>query len=204
MSEYVSPYNYRLPPDTFLYRKDANWYIGAAGALPADRQVYLDRMKVLVDKAKKEIDDLLNGRLSRSEIWLFSVGSIVTRLQQQDARSGLLRAKEQLDTYIEILQNALEDPTRNLSEIIQTSEDFWKTHAIVVGGWLGLSNLSLSDGMWTQIRAAASAALSAASSGAKKITEEIGKQAAKNPLGVALVAGGVVAALALYFYMKKA
>lgn len=29
MSQYVSPYAYRLPPDTFLQRRDPNWYIGA-------------------------------------------------------------------------------------------------------------------------------------------------------------------------------
>jgi len=29
MSEYKSPYGYRLPPSTFLSRKSENWYIGA-------------------------------------------------------------------------------------------------------------------------------------------------------------------------------
>lgn len=46
MSEYVSPYSYRLPPDTFLYRKDANWYIGgSAGFTPEQKAALLDQAK---------------------------------------------------------------------------------------------------------------------------------------------------------------
>lgn len=204
MSEYVSPYGYRLPPDMFLYRKDQNWYIGDSLTLPPERQLYLDRMKALVSKAKKEIDDLLAEKLSRSEIWLFSVGFVSSRLLKQDAREGLIRAKRQLDDYLDILQNALSDPSRNLSEITQTSEDFWKTHATVVSGWLGLASLSLTDGAKTALSSAAKEAIDLASKTGKKIADELANQASKNPLGLALAAGGVVAALTLYFYMKKA
>jgi hypothetical protein len=36
-----------------------------------------------------------------------------------------------------------------------------------------------------------------------KVVEEVGDAAARNPLGFAVVAGGALAVLALYFYINK-
>lgn len=50
MSQYVSPYSYRTPPDTFLYRRDPHWYIGAVTL----SQAYKDQI-TLARQALKEL-----------------------------------------------------------------------------------------------------------------------------------------------------
>lgn len=207
MSQYVSPYAYRLPPDTFLSRRDPGWYIGALSTSEQQaRDLYLKQMKPLVEEAKRELTTLLDGKLSRSGIWLLP-GGLSTKILQQRSREGLIRARDQLDTYLSILTEALADPSRNLVEIINTSKDFWKTHAVVVGGWLGLSNLGLDDGFVIGLNMIAEAAISMASKSVEEFVKGAARgfenAASKNPAGLLIVAGGIVAALALYLTTKK-
>lgn len=210
MSHYVaasSPYSYRLPPDTFLSRRDPGWYIGALSTSEQKaRDQYLNQMKPLVEEAKRELTTLLDGKLSRSGIWLLP-GGLSTKILQQRSREGIIRARDQLDTYLSILTDALADPSRNLVEIINTSKDFWKTHAVVVGGWLGLSNLGLDDGFVIGLNMIAEAAISTASKSVEELVKGAARgfenAASRNPAGLVLLAGGIVAALALYFVIQK-
>ena len=48
-SSSASPYAYRLPPDTFLSRRDPNWYIGAVTLSPA----FKDQIKTARDALKE-------------------------------------------------------------------------------------------------------------------------------------------------------
>jgi hypothetical protein len=46
-------YDYRLPPDTFLARRDSNWYIGAPPA-PASVQATLQQASALLDRLAEQ------------------------------------------------------------------------------------------------------------------------------------------------------
>jgi len=74
MSHYVpaaSPYAYRLPPDTFLSRRDPNWYIGAAsGPTPDDvsRELLGAQTSVALHEMAKKLDDILKASFSSSSM----------------------------------------------------------------------------------------------------------------------------------------
>jgi hypothetical protein len=73
MSHYVSPYAYRLPPDTFLSRRDPNWYIGAAtskGPTPDDvsRALLSAHTNAALHEMAKKLDDVIQASFSKSSM----------------------------------------------------------------------------------------------------------------------------------------
>lgn len=64
-------YDYRLPPDTFLARRDSNWYIGDAASDQADigkREVLGAHASVALQDMSKKIDGILNASFSDSKM----------------------------------------------------------------------------------------------------------------------------------------
>jgi hypothetical protein len=71
MSHYVSPYAYRLPPDTFLSRRDPNWYIGAAPGPTSDddnRALLGAYTNVALHEMAKKLDDVIKASFSNSSM----------------------------------------------------------------------------------------------------------------------------------------
>lgn len=65
MSRYVSPYSYRLPPDTMLQRRDPSWYIGSASMSEADkRRALADSGTQALYKMADTLDAVINAQLS--------------------------------------------------------------------------------------------------------------------------------------------
>ena len=63
----MSHYDYRLPPDTFLSRRDPGWYIGAAqGPTQEDvaRELLAAQTNVALHEMAKKLDDILRASFS--------------------------------------------------------------------------------------------------------------------------------------------
>lgn len=68
MSEYTSPYAYRLPPDTFLYRRDPRWYIGEPLTDSGRRELLVASAASALAGMRKKLDELINAQFSVSSL----------------------------------------------------------------------------------------------------------------------------------------
>jgi hypothetical protein len=220
MSHYIadrSPYAYRLPPDTFLSRRDPGWYIGAAPApghkLPPEVLQKTVAALVQTNAAAKQIADQFiritgSGRnladaQARQKFSLFgktsdlewaenftqSVEDMVVRLISVN-RSGFY-AWEVTPKLVTDLADYVEKEGKFM---IASANDL-TTFTGQVAGALRQAGAA--------ILAASAEALDAAADKALELAEKMRDKALEDPINFALVAGGVVGVLALYFYIKR-
>lgn len=202
MSQYVpaaSPYAYRLPPDTFLSRRDVNFYIGAAPAPghkfpPAVLQQTVTALVKMLASAKAAADKIVEdtpsllARLSMRE-WASNFKQItegmIIRLITPTA-SGFY-PWEVTPKLIKDVADYIEQETK---EMRQSAYDL----------------LSISGGfkqIYQAVLNASGEALKMAADKALEVAEEVADKAKQKPLGALLVGGAAITALALYFYIKK-
>lgn len=198
MSQYVSPYSYRTPPDTFLYRRDPRWYIGAASAPPAPGHklpleviqstvVALVKMnqqaQALADKAVEETNFLSRPAMREwATNFKESVQQMVVRLITVN-KNGLY-PWEVTPKLVADVADYIESTTKEMKE---SREELLS----VAGNFRQLSK-KIADGAADALATAAKAVADAAEQALKQ-----------SPLGTAAIAGGILAVIALYFVIKK-
>jgi hypothetical protein len=212
MSHYVSPYAYRLPPDTFLSRRDPNWYIGAASAQPPTFQQQIDlaraalrELRVIATTVQKASTD--PGIAYAGELAVKFASETGPRLVSE-AESGQDVAKlarvqgaaKNMSTAIkpEVLPAAL---SRFLL-IVLTGPAGAVVSAETINKAKEAGGQAVSDAL-----DAGKNALKTGAKGVVKLGQEVIdaglEEAAKKPISTAIFVGGAVAALALYIYIKK-
>jgi hypothetical protein len=168
MSQYVSPYAYRLPPDTFLSRRDPNWYIGATGAtgataLPdvAARELLGAQTNVALHEMAKKIDDVIKASFSSSRmvggalsVMLPGVGPILlpafaNAVQAQkfltDARDKMIKpggAAGQRGSTAELVIAVIRDTSIPLDEVTRRTMEFLRETAKSVDDQIRLNQKS--------------------------------------------------------------
>lgn len=281
MSHYVSPYAYRLPPDTLLSRRDPNWYIGAAPTPTPEQQTEIKRwsdaiaslqqseaaimaqaqsatdgkaktallqvvlpqvqqqiaqaleklqsaqkaagmqiamptpesfaqLEALVAKARDDfernaaawIDDMKSviGRLTPD--FVTSMKSLVDNIRRSVFEGSVPRLMLRVKSGEFAKQKDIERLLKISAEALKSQYDD-AVKAFRDMGPISTLAYRVSSGLVQAAEAIGRYALKAAVQAVKEIISEAQEQATKNPLGFALVAGGVFATLALYFYINK-
>jgi hypothetical protein len=223
MSHYIadrSPYAYRLPPDTFLSRRDPGWYIGAAPApghkLPPEVLQKTVAALVQTNAAAKQIADQF-VRISHP------TAKSLEEAQKFEAVSRKLFGPTPTLEWAERFTQGVEDMVVRLISVNRSGFYAWEVTPKLVtdladyvekeGKFMIASANDLTTftgqvaGALRQagaaILAASAEALDAAADKALELAEKMRDKALKDPINFALVAGGVVGVLALYFYIKR-
>lgn len=201
-------YAYRLPPDTFLARRDANWYIGAAAgaavvSIPTPES--FAQLEALVAKARKDFD-------ANAAAWISEMNSVVGRLAPTFVTSMKSLAENLRTNVFEgtiprlmARVKAGEPKQKDIAHLIKISAEALKTQyedgakEFRAMGPVSTLMFRVVSGLVQAADAIGAFVLEAAI----KVVEEVGDAAARNPLGFAVVAGGALAVLALYFYINK-
>ena len=144
-------YDHRLPPDTFLARRDSNWYIGDAASDQADignREVLGAHTSVALHEMAKKIDDILKASFSDSKM----VGSafamavpgigllimpafknaVSARKFLTDARDKLVKpggAAGQQGSTVELMLGVVRDRSIPYDEVVRRVKDFLSSTA---------------------------------------------------------------------------
>jgi hypothetical protein len=156
MSHYVadrSPYAYRLPPDTFLSRRDPGWYIGdSIGPTPAGlpesakRELLAARASLALHQMADTLDSVINSQLSVAQLAGKTVlGAVIPGLgfvvfaaikNAAQARSFLIEARDRIRKPsakvlgpVEAAVNVARDTTIPLEEAARRIEEFLKGFA---------------------------------------------------------------------------
>ena len=200
-------YDYRLPPDTFLARRDSNWYIGAAAgavvSVPTPES--FAKLEALVAKARKDFD-------ANAAAWISEMNGVVGRLAPTFVTSmrGLadnLRTTVFEGTIPRLMARvkAGEPKQADIEHLIKISAEALKTqYEDAAKEFRNMGPVStLMFRFVSGLVKAADAIGAFVLEAAVKVIEEVGDAAARNPLGFAIVAAGAVGALALYFYINK-
>lgn len=281
MSHYVSPYAYRLPPDTFLSRRDPNWYIGATPTPTPEQQTEIKRWSDAIASLQQSEAAIMAQAQSATDgkAKTALVQVVLPQVQQQIAQALVKLQAAQKAAGMQIAMPTPESFAQLEALVAKARDDFEKNAASWIGEMKSVlgrltpdfvtSMQSLADNirrnvfegsvprlmlrvksgefgkqkdierllkisaeaLKSQYEDAAKAfrdmgpvstllfravsglvqsaeaigryALKVAVQTVKEIISEAQEQATKNPLGFALVAGGVFATLALYFYINK-
>jgi hypothetical protein len=209
-------YDYRLPPDTFLARRDSNWYIGAAASA----------VTTPPSSFKQQID------LARSAlIELRVLGTTIQRASTDPGTSyaGELAAKFASVTGPRLVSEAesagdvaklarVQGSTKSMiaalkPDVVPAIISRFLAAALVGPVGLVLSADALNKAKEVGAQAADSAleagkeALKTGVTGVVKLGQDLLdaglEQAGKKPFTTALLVGGAVGVLALYFYINK-
>jgi hypothetical protein len=156
MSHYIadrSPYAYRLPPDTFLSRRDPGWYIGdSIGPTPAGlpesakRELLAARASLALHQMADTLDAVLNAQLSLTQLagkavlgaMIPGVGFVVLASIKNaaEARSFLIEARDRIRKPsarllgpVEAAVNVARDTSIPLNEATRRIEEFLTGHA---------------------------------------------------------------------------
>lgn len=288
MSQYVpalrpagaaSPYAYRLPPDTFLSRRDPGWYIGATptpeqqlevkrwsdaiaalqqseAAIMAQAQSTTDakaktallqqvlpqvqqqiqhaleklqaaqqaagmqiamptpesfaQLEALVARARDDfeknaaawIDDMKSVIARLTPDFITSMESLVDNIRRSvfegsvprlmlRVKSGEFGKQKDIERLLKISAEALKS---QYDDAVKAFRDMGPISTLAYRMTSGLVQAAEAIGRY---------ALKAAVQTVKELVREAQEEAAKNPLGAVLVAGGIAAVLALYFVIKK-
>lgn len=199
-------YAYRLPPDTFLSPRDANWYIGAAaGAAAIPTPESFAQLEALVAKARRDFEanaaawiSEMKGVLGRlAPTFVTSMESLVFNLRKNVFEGTIPRLMERV--------KAGEPKQKDIAHLIKISAESLKEQyensakEFRAMGPISTLLFRVVSGLVQAADAIGAFVLQAA----VKVIEEVGDAAARNPLGFAVVAGGALAVLALYFYINK-
>jgi hypothetical protein len=226
MSQYVadrsdrsdrSPYAYRLPPDTFLSRRDPNWYIGAASAaLPesAQRELLAGKAGSALYQMADTLDAVLNAQLSVSSIaGKAAVGGMIpgfgfivlaSAKNAADARAWLITARDKIRKPsakvtgpVEMVLAVARDPSISLSEATSRIEDFLKNYASDLDAQMKIASSSAS--IFTN-------AVRAFQDGVKTVLQETADTVAPKDKDIPVwvwVAGGLTGLLAVAYIIGK-
>ncbi len=195
----ASPYAYRLPPDTFLSRRDPGFYIGAVPARghkfsPEVLQQTVTSLVKMLASAKAAADKIVEdtpGFLARSSMreWATNFKQItegmIIRLITPTA-SGFYSwevTPKLIKDVADYIDQETKDMRQSAYDLLSISGAFKQIYQAVLN--------------------AAAEGLKMAADKALEVAEEIADKAVQKPLSALLVGGAAITALALYFYIKK-
>ena len=210
-------YDHRLPPDTFLARRDSNWYIGAAPGhkLPVDViQKTIAAIMAINQSAKTITDTFIRETTNASSLADLQAFEKVSR--KLFGESAALRWAENFTQSVESMAIRMITVTpsgfypwevtpkliTDLADFVDQESKFMLASARDLVSVSGQASNAL-RAMARAVLDASASALLAATKKAMEVAEELGAAAAKRPLGFAIVAAGAVGVLALYFYINK-
>jgi len=200
-------YDYRLPPDTFLARRDSNFYIGAAAgavvSVPTPES--FAKLEALVAKARTDFEANAAAWISEmkgvlgvlSPTFVTSMESLVFNLRKNVFEGTIPRLMKRV--------KAGEPKQKDIAHLIKISAESLKEqyeHSAKEFRAMGpISTLlfRIVSGLVQSADAIGAFVLEAVI----KAIEEVGDTAVRNPLGFSIVAAGAVGVLALYFYINK-
>jgi len=223
MSQYVSPYAYRLPPDTFLSRRDPNWYIGATGAgatgaLPdaAARELLGARASAALHEMAKKIDDVIKASFSASSmaggalsvavpgVGLILLPAFANAVQARkfftDARDKMIKpggAAGQRGSTVELVIEVIRDTSIPLDEVARRTTEFLRETAKGVDDTIRLNQKS-ADIFGNTLTAFSDAAEDIL----KKTKEKLVPKDEEIPLWV-WAAGGITAIIGVAYIVGK-
>ena len=223
MTHYVartssSPYDYRLPPDTFLSRRDPNWYIGAA---PTTGHKFTPEVIQKVTLALVQMNasaQALADEFVRTSTMFKSLKDLqeVEKYSRKVFESPTLRWAEKFTQTVESMVTRLiavgasgRYPWENSPKLIKDVADFVETEGkFMLSSAKELTTVSgqIAGALRTVYQAvldASAAALDMAAEQALDLAEKLGDRASKKPLTTIAVVGGALAVLGLYFYIKR-
>ncbi len=94
----------------------------ADGSTPGSREIALAHLSVLVADWKAKLQGVLDGQLSISSC-LFQAGPLFS-MQTAAARASIVRARDQLPTFLEAAAGAMRDYNRNINEVSDVCEAY--------------------------------------------------------------------------------
>jgi hypothetical protein len=213
------PYDYRLPPDTFLSRRDPNWYIGAS---PATGHKFTPEVirKVTVAlvqmnaSAKALADEFV--RTSTMMRSLKDLQEFEKHSRKVFGESATLRWAENFTQSVESMVARLiavgpsgRYPWENTPKLIKDVADFVETEGkFMLSSAKELTTVSgqiagALRAVYQAVLDAASEALEKAAEAALELAGKVADRASKKPVETVFIAGGLLAALAIYFYVKR-
>lgn len=154
----ASPYAYRLPPDTFLSRRDPNWYIGdSIGPTPAGlpesakRELLAARASLALHQMADTLDAVINAQLSLTQIagktvlgaMIPGLGFVVIAAAKNaaEARSFLIEARDRIRKPsarllgpVEAAVNVARDTSIPVEEAARRIEEFLRGYASDLDG----------------------------------------------------------------------
>jgi hypothetical protein len=213
MSHYVSPYAYRLPPDTFLARRDPNWYIGAATSpKPPTFKEQLDlarsafrELRVIATTVQRASTD--PGTAFAGELAVKFASETGPRLVDEAERdqdvAKLVRVQGSTQRIVAALKPEV---VPALVSRFMTIVLLGPAGAVVPAETLNRAKEAGMDAADSALEAGKEA-LKTGAKGVVKLGQEVLDagldQAAKKPISTALFVGGALGILALYFYINK-
>lgn len=138
----ASPYAYRLPPDTFLQRRDPNWYIGdSIGPIPANlpesakRELLAARASLALHQMADTLDSIINAQFSTTSIAgktavavvipVFGVLAFPAIKNAVEAKANLIAARDRLRKQaVEVAVGVARDTSISLAEAAQRIDSF--------------------------------------------------------------------------------
>jgi hypothetical protein len=118
MSHYVSPYAYRLPPDTFLSRRDPNWYIGATPTPEQQTEI------------KRWSDAIASLQQSEAAIMVQAQAATDAKAKMALLQQVIPQLQQQIQFALEKLQAA--QKAAGVKIAMPTSESFAQLEALVL------------------------------------------------------------------------
>lgn len=225
MTHYVArasspqPYDYRLPPDTFLSRRDPNWYIGASPATGHKfTQEVRDKVTVALVQMNASAKALADEFVRTSTMMrsLKDLQEFEKNSRKVFGESATLRWAENFTQSVESMVARLiavgpsgRYPWENTPKLIKDVADFVETEGkFMLSSAKELTTVSgqISGALRTVYQAvldASAEALDMAADKALDLAEKLGERASKKPFQTIALVGGAFAVLALYFYVKR-
>lgn len=214
MSQYVSPYAYRLPPDTFLSRRDPNWYIGATGA-SAQPPTFQQQ----IDLARSALQELrvvaTTVQRASTDPGIAYAGELAVKFASETGPRLVSEAESGQDVAkLARVQGATKNMVTALkSEVLPAALSRFLLIALIgpAGAVVSAETIDKAKEAGGQaVSDALDAGKNALKTGVKGVVKlgqdlvDAGlEESAKKPISTALFVGGAVAALALYIYIKK-
>lgn len=217
----ASPYAYRLPPDTFLSRRDPGWYIGdSIGPTPAGlpenakRELLAARASLALHQMADTLDAVINAQLSLTQIagktvpgaMIPGFGLVVLAAAKNavEARSFLIEARDHIRKPsakllgpVEAAVNVARDTSIPLEEAARRIEEFLVGYASSLDAQMKIASSSASI---------FSNAVSAFKDGVKTVLEETKETVLPKDKDIPVwvwVAGGITSLLAVAYIIGK-
>jgi|GEM_PF-2748658 len=210
----ATPYAYRLPPDTFLSRRDPNWYIGSA-ATSTPRPLTFQEQLDLARSAFRELRVIANTvQRASTDPGTAYAGELAVKFASETGPRLVNEAERDQDVakLIRVQGSTQRIIAAIKPEVVPAVLSRFMT-IVLLGPAGAVSAETLNKAKEAGIDAADAAldagknALKTGAKGVVKLGQEVLdaglEQALQKPISTALFVGGALGVLALYFYIKR-
>ncbi len=170
-----------------------------AKELSPDRAAFLARMTPIIADAQRKVDAMLAGDFSWMDVHSTLLRS--TRSIKAAARDILLQMKRRHAITLPILEGALQDPNRKLSEIAETMESLYGDFDEEIARVAAMQNITLAVGAQVAFKKAVRAAFNAARTIVREGVKAVGEELEESPISTLFIIGAVGAGL--FLWMKS-